>query len=172
MSKEIKDVTGQAKPRDPISRIAELEQQVADLQQWIVRLRGAVVGFTEMFSETRDNLEAFAAILGEEKVAATKQLLRVQELRNQLAARLSEGAVRAVDTITETALVVGHEERDGQTLEPGYLQVPVTRLDDEVRAVLVGKGIGAIYEANGTRFVVDEIYDLPAQEVTQEPEKA
>jgi len=171
MSKDIKDVTGQ-KLRDPLSRIKDLEQKVDDLQHWIVRLRGVIVEFTGMFNETRENLEAFAAILGEERVENTKQLLRVQELRAQLEGRVNDGTVHVADTITETALIVGHEEREGTVVEPGYLQVPVMRLDDQVRAALLGKGVGAIYEANGARFIVDEIYDSSPQkpETETQPE--
>jgi hypothetical protein len=156
------------KPQEPLlkDRVAQLEIVARETDQELGKLGTALKGMLEVLS-------GVMAALGPETEAKVVQF--VESKRDERARAEAESAeadhkrfveakvLQPAEVILADNCVVGGRELDstGKVCHYGVKRTRVEQFRDEAKTFLVGKGVGAVFEApNGSKFEVTEIWTI------------
>ncbi len=167
-----------------MQRIERLEQNNTELNEKLAttfdRTRGQlgyVMEVVEAFTSVVATDPEFATNL-ESKIEANllaKREVRKQERRDQenkqLASMVEMGVVKPSETITTNSLIVGRSfDAQGEVQGIGREQFEYGNLHPSAKESFLGKEVGFIYEVNGNKMEVLEIYEItPQNEVKASP---
>ena len=161
-----------------LDRLDAVEKTIPDL---ISAINNSLGGLNQQLNAQGEVLEAVVSLLGQETVQNT-----IKETRERKATELMEaekkaleelknaGTVVAVEKVTEKTVIVGREfTPDGSVRHPGRAQVPFSRVDQNFKEGLLGKGVGFVLDLpTGGKFEVVELYEVVPQPPKPEAEAA
>lgn len=170
------------KANSAMERLDLMEASLGDLRNTYA---GLAKGLNQVLSRLdndmrllREMLDTIIQIVGPEEVAkvlAENRLARMQaeadETRANIAKAMQEGNLVQASKVSARSLVVGRDLKpDGTEIPPGYLALPMPRIDQEYHPKLLDQGVGYIIDTkDGGKFEVLEIYDPVDQKATEEP---
>jgi hypothetical protein len=159
-----------------LERLDKLEANINGLHQGVVKVLSSVQetvnGIDERHRLLYDIVECLVAVLEESSPGVkTKVEDRIKELgrvriadayaqqQANVARLLERGDIEKSDTVDEATIICGQEYgTDGAPIPPGTI-APLSSFVPEVKALLLGKGPGALVDVPGERkFEVFEIY--------------
>lgn len=96
---------------------------------------------------------------------------RVAQENKQLADMVEMGVIKPANNITESSLIVGRSfDAQGEIQGIGREQFEFGNLHPEVKPKFLGQEVGFVFEANGSKMEVIEIYEItPQNEVKTTP---
>jgi hypothetical protein len=155
--------------KSAVERIGDIESVVVDIVQSSNKafndLNGAVNGF-------RSLLEALVEAAGADNIQTIldrrhleQETARVEQAKAWVQSQLEAGTFAKAEVIGDQSLVIGKEfDAEEKPIGPGYLQVHVPTLSDDLKTQLVGKAIGTrAATSTGTFLEVTDIYNEVAK---------
>ncbi|CAB4127277.1 hypothetical protein UFOVP75_116 [uncultured Caudovirales phage] len=156
--------------KSAVERIGDLEQVIANIVDGVNR------GFTQIDTTVNGHTNLLEALIeavgGAETVQKIldrrhleKETEKVAHAKAWVAAQVEAGTLAKAEVIGEQSLVIGTEfDAEQKPIGPGYLQVQVPTLSDDLKTQLVGKAIGTrAATSTGTFLEVTDIYNEVAK---------
>jgi hypothetical protein len=173
-----------------LQRLENLERANQELDQKLNttfdRLRSQVAYVMEVVDALtvvfKDGTAELTPIPDLETLVETKLLARreqrkkerVEQENKQLANLVEMGVVKPAEKITANSLIVGRSfDSKGEVVGIGREQFEFGNLHPSVKDQFMGKEVGFLFESNGNKLEVLEIYEIqPQNEVKTEPTTA
>lgn len=160
-----------ARERNALERISGLEQDFQRLVQGVQQAMNQLESTQQTISEV---LDAVVNITGTEPVQA-----KIAELRKKRASEsaakakealdlaLVDGKIEQIEKVETGCILTGVEyDKDGNAIDPGYVQLNLDVVKPQFQEKMLGQGVGFKFETEtGGQFEVTGIYKaLPPEE--------
>ncbi len=174
-----------------MSKVPTILERINALESTLTQVQRSTDGNLNQFRSALSNVVEVVSALVEvsggkdldDKVQAklqerqdAKAAAEAQKAKDVLKQLVDAGTLAVADTITEESIIIGREfDKEGNVVAPGYVQVQFSQFVEDAKKALLGQGPGFVYETNGTKFEVTDVYVFAPQkpmELQKAPELA